>query len=82
MEDLSNILSLDVKYYGGGALLSVDISVEDVRRQLCKLNPSKSSGPDGCHPRVFVELKVVFLDCCIYYLKLTGGRSPHGRKLT
>jgi len=55
-EDLSNIPSLDARC-NGESLLSVDISVEDVWRQLCKLNPSKSGGPDGCNPRVFAEVK-------------------------
>ena len=33
------------------------ISENDAWCQLCRLKPSKSGGPDGCSPRVFIELK-------------------------
>ena len=32
------------------------ISTEDVFKHLCKLQPSKSPGPDNLHPRILKEL--------------------------
>ena len=55
-KDLSNMPSVDAKHIGE-PLLSVDVSDKDVWCQLCRLSPSKSGGPDGCNPQVFVEVK-------------------------
>ena len=33
----------------------VKITEEDVKKKLSKLNPTKSPGPDGLHPRVLKE---------------------------
>ena len=35
----------------------MDISDNDVWCQLCRLNPSKSDGHDGCNSCVFAEVK-------------------------
>ena len=39
------------------SLSTVYVSVDIDWGQLYDLNPSKSSGLDGCHPRVFKEVK-------------------------
>lgn len=41
----------------GSILLYVSIMVDHVWKQLCRLKPYKSSGPDNCHPRIVLELK-------------------------
>ena len=41
----------------GSSLTHVAITVDVVWKQLCKLKPYKSGGPDNCHPRVLLELK-------------------------
>ena len=37
-------------------LEEVDITEEDIRKRLKSLNPSKSPGPDGVHPRILKVL--------------------------
>jgi len=50
----------------GEPLLCIHLSMKCVWKQLCKLNPSKSGGPDNCHPCV---LKKVYFNLCFLYLK-------------
>ena len=42
---------------GTSTLDSIDISPDEVKKKLGKLNPSKSAGPDCHHPRVLKELQ-------------------------
>ena len=51
-----NMLSLG-GIYSGNFLAEIIISIDDVWNQLLTLNPSKSIGPDGCHPRVLGEVR-------------------------
>jgi len=55
-EHLTEVPSLSVKF-SGPSFSSVDVSIDIVWNELCKLNPSKSGNPDGCHPHVFREVK-------------------------
>ena len=55
-ENLLDVPSLGIKY-SGESLSSIQVFPECVWKQLCKLNPSKSAGPDHCHPSVFQEVK-------------------------
>ena len=41
----------------GSSLTYVSITFDDIWKQLCRLKPYKSGGPDNCHPRVLLELK-------------------------
>ena len=61
---------------------SMLISKEDVRRTLLALNPDKSPGPDGIHPRILKECASA-LDCplCLLFQKSTEeGRIPEDWK--
>jgi len=55
-EHLTEVSSLP-DIFSGSSLSSLDVSIDIVREKLCMLNPSKSSGLDGCHPHVFREVK-------------------------
>ena len=35
----------------------IEITQEEMEKRLSSLNPSKSEGPDGIHPRILKELK-------------------------
>ena len=52
-EDLASIPTLGNKHVGPH--LRDIIMDEEVVKKLLKLNSTKSSGPDGFHPRVLVE---------------------------
>ena len=52
-DDISSFETRNV----GSYLTHVAITVDVVWKQLCKLKPYKSGGPDNCHPRVLLELK-------------------------
>ena len=41
----------------GNCLTEITISIDDVWNQLLALNPSKSGGLNGCHPRVLKEVR-------------------------
>ena len=41
----------------GNCLTEIIISIDDVCNHLLALNPSKSSGPNGCHPCVLKEVR-------------------------
>ena len=79
----TGIPSLGIKY-SGGPLSSVQVSPECVWRQLRGLNPSKSTGPDHCHPRIFQEVaaasipavqKVIRRGSVAYSMKGSYGNS-------
>ena len=57
---------------------SVQVSPECVWRQLCGLNPSKSTGPDHYHPRIFREVRGVLLRPLLLLFKksLEEGQLP------
>ena len=56
-EDLSDIPVCEMKDTGT-KLESIAIDSEDVQKQLLSLNPNKSPGPNGFHPRVLKEIAV------------------------
>ncbi|XP_072027690.1 uncharacterized protein [Amphiura filiformis] len=53
-EDTRHIPKPD-KMYQDVKLENINIKCEDVRKEILKLKPSKSPGPDGLHPRVLRE---------------------------
>ena len=55
-EDADDIPLFEIRNLGS-SLTCVSITDDDVWKQLCKLKPYKSGGPDNCHVRVFLELK-------------------------
>ena len=55
-ENVDDIPSFETRNTGS-SLTRVAITVDVVWKQLCKLKPYKSGGPDNCHPRVLLELK-------------------------
>ena len=59
-------------------LSNISISIEQVWKQLCRLKPAKSCGPDNIHPRVLREVKegVVFPLHLIFQKSLTTGTLP------
>lgn len=77
----------------GGALLDNDqeqeknceiqFSAAQVREKLQMLNPSKSPGPDGIHPRILKELADEFsgLLCFLFNKSLEDGVLPNDWKL-
>jgi endonuclease/exonuclease/phosphatase family metal-dependent hydrolase len=58
-EDANNTPSLDNRPYNS-ELHDVEFNIKTVETKLAALNPSKSTGPDGLHPRVLKE--------CSYYI--------------
>ena len=55
-ENTSNIPDIPPKLLSTQQLQSFDISEEDVMKELKLLQPNKSPGVDGIHPRVLREL--------------------------
>ena len=53
-EDLSDVPECEMKDTGT-RLESIAINSIDVRKHLLSLNPNKSPGPDGFHPKVLEE---------------------------
>jgi len=65
-----------------GAPLGAEITKEDIRTRLEGLNPNKSPGPDGLHPKLFKELSAV-LDTPLYLIfksSLETGKVPKAWK--
>ena len=56
-EDASNIPSFHTEYIRK-PLEELNITEEKVKERLESLNPHKSPGPDGLHPRVLKELSI------------------------
>ena len=58
--------------------LEIDISEEIILKKLTKLKISKSPGPDGIHPRVLKELKLVIARALtiIFRTSLRTGKLP------
>ena len=54
-EDVSFIPTPDKMYHGEDSLSNIKIEVDDVKKEIKKLKPAKSPGPDGLHPRVLKE---------------------------
>ena len=52
------------------------------KKQLYNLNPSKSSGPDDCHPRLFKEVKESLLQplFLMFQKSLEEGQLPSSWK--
>lgn len=59
-------------------LSNINVSIEQVWEQLCRLKPTKSCGPDDIHPRVLREVKegVVLPLCLIFQKSLSTGTLP------
>ncbi len=75
-EDLTNIP--DPGNHSNSILDNIDISEDDIRKRLLKLNISKSPGPDGLHPRVLKELANTIARPLmrIFQTSLTEGKLP------
>ena len=56
-EDVSEIPGMEIIYEGTMPLRKIIITEEIVRKKIKKLNPNKSPGPDGFHPRVIKEVE-------------------------
>ena len=56
-EDIGVIPNVLVKYEGTMPLREIIITEEIVRKKIKNLNPNKSPGPDGLHPRVISEIE-------------------------
>ena len=82
IENDENIPEPEMKY-DGDALNDVVVTEEDVRKKLSKLNPSKSSGPDGLHPRVLKEVadEIVTPLTLIFNKTLREGVIPEEWKI-
>ena len=80
-ENLFDVPSLESKCLGD-PLSSVHVSLDCVWKQLCNLDPCKSSGPDDCHPRVFKEVKEGLLQplFLIFKKSLEEGQLPSSWK--
>ena len=63
--------------------LSIEITKEDIRKRILKLNTNKSPGPDYMHPPVVKELASVIVDpfYFVFDLSLKTGRVPSAWKL-
>jgi Reverse transcriptase (RNA-dependent DNA polymerase) len=59
-------------------MTELEISTEDIKKKLEKLNKSKSPGPDAIHPRILYELKneLIYPLFKIFNLSLTTGELP------
>ena len=59
------------------------ITDEDVRKKLQKLNPTKSPGPDGLHPRVLKEAANEISQplATIFNISMKEGRVPEDWKI-
>ena len=76
-EDMSNLPNFEERVFDQ-PLSEFNITPEMVEKKLEKLNPSKSPGPDGMHPRVLRELKDQLAEPLsqIYRLSLQNGHLP------
>ena len=63
--------------------LSIEITKEDIRKRILKLNTNKSPGPDNMHPQVVKELASIIVDpfYFVFDLSLKTGRVPSAWKL-
>ena len=63
--------------------LSIEITKEDIRKRILKLNTNKSPGPDNMHLRAVKELAFVIVDpfYFVFDLSLKTGRVPSAWKL-
>lgn len=53
-EDLSDVPNCERRALNS-ELSNIEISADNVCKRLSALNPNKSSGPDGFHPRILKE---------------------------
>ena len=76
-EDTTNMPSLGGICLGN-CLTEIIIYIEDAWNQLLALNPSKSSGPNGCHSCVLREIRegIVTPLYLIFKKSLEGGKVP------
>ena len=56
-EDISEMPDVPIVYQGKNPLRKIEITEEKIKRKIQKLNPNKSQGPDGFHPRVIKEVE-------------------------
>ena len=57
-EDISEIPDVPIVYQGNNPLRKIEITEDKVRKKIRKLNPNKSQGPDGFHPRAIKEAEI------------------------
>jgi len=60
--------------FSGSSLSSLDVSIDIVWEKLCKLS---LVGPDGCHPRVFREVKESLLQS-YYFVNWSVAKTMEG----
>nr|XP_054766959.1 uncharacterized protein LOC129274131 [Lytechinus pictus] len=76
-EDDSNVMTPEWSHEGS-TLGSINFTQEKVEKQLISLNPNKSAGPDGIHPRVLKELarEISYPLTSIFNLSMGEGYLP------
>ena len=81
-EDISHIPDPEPRF-DGEPLKDVKFDKEEVLKKLKNLNPSKSPGPDGLHPRVLRDAAEVLADplTVIFNKSLEEGKVPDGWKI-
>ena len=81
-EDTHDIPEPDTKHHGQ-KLSTITVTEEEETKKLNKLNPSKSPGPDGMHPRVLKEVaeEISFPLTCIFKKSLEEGVLPDDWKV-
>ena len=81
-EDLSDVPVPD-NMFDGDKLTDVVFTVEEVAKQLQKLNPTKSPGPDGLHPKVLKEVcnEIAHPLAIIFRKSMDEGEVPKGWKV-
>ena len=81
-EDVSDVPE-PVSKHSGDALSTIVVTEEEVLKKLKKMNPSKSPGPDGLHPRVLKEsADVIALPLTLIFNKsLSEGVVPNEWKV-
>ena len=82
-EDTGEIPNVLIKYEGAMPLRRITVTEEIVKKKIQKLNPNKSPGPDGLHPRVIKELEDEISPHLsgIYILSLSQRKSVKDWKL-
>lgn len=82
-ENTSHIPETEIRYNGDTPLSEIELTLEEVRQKIIKLNKSKSPGPDGFLPRVVKEVgaEVAPHLLTIFKKTLELGRVPEDWKV-
>jgi hypothetical protein len=80
-EDTENIPEIEEKN-PQKILATIEITEQDVEKQINKLNPSKSAGPDNMHPRLLKETKSQIIKpmTTIFRKSMQEGKVPEDWK--